>query len=125
MRIVVQDMRREWDYLASGRPGPEPQRTSGFAGRAKADRKAVLNSLPPGERRLEDALDRRRKSVTALLAIDDGLIGHPVELDGAALALERVMTVPRIVRSLEDEERAAGRLDLGGEIFQISAVAQD
>ena|ERR1700760_968388 len=55
-------------------------------------RKQIL--LPPGERRLEDALDRGREAVTALLAIDDGLVGHPVELHRAALALERVMAVP-------------------------------
>src|SRR5437868_9948741 len=50
--------------------------------------------------------------------------GHPVELNDAPLALERLMPVPGIVRAPEGHERALDRRHFGDEIVEILARAQ-
>ena len=53
------------------------------------------------------------------------LAGHPIHLQCPALTLERVMTMPRIVRPLEDEQRPVVGRDLGYEIFEVCSIAQE
>src|SRR5581483_6935086 len=86
---------------------------------------ASLRSMPLRQHWLEQPLDRRRETVTALLAVDDRLIGHPIELDCPAPALIGMVAVPGFIGALEYQQRPAGGLDLGGVILQIRAVAQE
>jgi len=67
----------------------------------------------------EEALEARRETVARLLVADDGIVGHPVELDGAALALDRLVAVPGGGRHLEGEQRALDRRHLGHVVGEI------
>src|SRR5262249_30626933 len=73
----------------------------------------------------EEALDPRREAVARLLMADDALVHHPVELDDAPLADDRLVAVPGIGRHLEGEQRALDRRDLDDRIGEALGRAQE
>jgi len=69
-----------------------------------------------------ELLDGGGEAVPALFARDDRFVRHPVHLDRAARAVERLVTVPRILRAAKGEEGAAMRWNFLDIVVEIGAV---
>src|SRR5215472_9613433 len=72
-----------------------------------------------------ELLEERRDAVAGQLAVDDALVGNPVELDGAALAVELLVAVPGGLGAAEGEEGAAVGAHLFGVVVEVVRAPQD
>ena len=66
----------------------------------------------------------RRDLMATLFGVNNLLTGHPVELNCAPRSGDRLVSVPRIVRALEDQERSAIRRHFGDVVVEVIRPAQ-